>query len=126
MDGGVESDFEKVNVQKETQRQRALELLQVTANPIDLQITGMNGRAELLRAVVDQVGIDGAKVIPDAEEIEAKQAAMMAGGAPGAPGAPGGAPANGPAPAASTGAQAPAPAPLDGPRVNLMQQTPQQ
>ena len=34
-----------VAMQRETQRQRQLEFLQITANPIDMQITGISGRA---------------------------------------------------------------------------------
>lgn len=69
-----------VAVQKETQRARQLEFLAATANPIDIQIMGPAGRAEVLRSVSGTLGMDGAKVVPSADEIEKQQkmAAQMA------------------------------------------------
>lgn len=63
-----------VAVQKETLRQRQLEFLQTTANPIDFNIMQPRGRAAVLRAVSETIGIDGAQVVPSEEEI----ATMMA------------------------------------------------
>jgi hypothetical protein len=72
-----------VAVQRETSRMRQMELLQITANPIDMQIMGPEGRAKLLRGVSEEVGITG--IVPTEEELMAKlkqeqqaQAAMMA------------------------------------------------
>lgn len=69
-----------VAVQKETQRTRQLEFLTATANPIDMQIIGPRGRANILRAVSTNLGIDGSDIVPPDEELEAqqKQAAMQA------------------------------------------------
>ena len=69
-----------VAVQKETQRQRQLEALQITANPIDMQIIGPKGRAELLRPVLNTVGLPGNNIVPSADQLDAmqKQAAALA------------------------------------------------
>lgn len=58
-----------VAVQRETQRSRQLEFLQITANPIDSQIIGPRGRAEVLRAVARTIGLDGETIIPTDEQI---------------------------------------------------------
>lgn len=113
-----------VAIQRETQRQRQLEFLQITANPIDLQITGIAGRAEVLRSVADGIGLQGASIVPSEEEIKAQQSGGPPGAAPpGGPGAPGGPPG---APAAPGGAlpppgNQPAPQTPQGPRVNTVQ-----
>lgn len=62
-----------VAVQRETQRARQLEFLQITGNPIDMQIIGPAGRAEILRSVSQDIGLNGAKVVPSQEEIETQQ-----------------------------------------------------
>lgn len=69
-----------VATQKETQRARQLEFLQITNNPVDLQITGPAGRAEVLRAVSDGLGLNGAKIVPSGQDIanQQKQAALQA------------------------------------------------
>lgn len=67
-----------VAVQKETQRARQLEFLQITANPIDTQIMGPKGRASVLRSVSQTIGIDGEQVVPGDEELEAQAQAMQA------------------------------------------------
>lgn len=69
-----------VAVQKETQRARQLEFLQITANPVDMQIVGPAGRAEVLRAVSETLGMDGSKIVPSERDIQAQQkaAAMQA------------------------------------------------
>lgn len=79
-----------VAVQKETQRARQLEFLQTTANPIDAQILGKKGRAAVLRAVANTIGIPGDDLVPSEADIDAeeKQAQSMqsmqtlTGGAP--------------------------------------------
>lgn len=103
-----------VAMQRETQRQRQLEFLQITANPIDMQITGPRGRATVLRSVADGIGLDGEDIVPPDEEIKA----MMAGGGPGGPpgGAPGGAP----------GASSAPPGTPQGPQTNVVGPTPGQ
>jgi hypothetical protein len=69
-----------VAVQKETQRARQLEFLQITANPIDAQIVGPKGRAAILRNVATTIGMNGEEIVPSEEKLEAmeKQAAAMA------------------------------------------------
>jgi len=69
-----------VAVQKETQRARQLEFLQITANPIDAQIVGPRGRAAILRNVATTIGMNGEEIVPSEEKLEAqeKQAQMMA------------------------------------------------
>lgn len=93
-------------VQRETERMRALELLQMTNNPADMEIIGKAGRAELLREVTDRVGLDHANIVPDREAMEAvtggpagmpPSSPMMPPGAPPPPdggGMPGGMPDN--------------------------------
>lgn len=79
-----------VAVQKETQRARQLEFLQITANPIDAQIVGPKGRAAILRNVAQTIGMPGEQIVPTEDELEAmqKQSEMMAQ-AQGIPGAAG-------------------------------------
>lgn len=68
-----------VAIQRETQRARQLEFLQITANPVDMAIIGPEGRAQVLEVVADGIGIPGAKIVPTEDEIKAKQqAALMA------------------------------------------------
>lgn len=76
-----------VAVQRETQRVRQLEFLQVTNNPTDMQIIGPRGRAEVLRSVSQDIGLNGSKIVPSEDDLEAQQkaaaAAAMAQGIPG-------------------------------------------
>ena len=68
-----------VAVQRETERSRQVEFLQLTANPFDMDIMGKEGRAALLRAVGDTVGLDGQSLVPSevdmANRVQAEQAA---------------------------------------------------
>lgn len=66
-----------VAVQKETQRARQLEFLQITANPMDAQIVGPKGRAAILREIAQTIGLDGEQIVPSADEIDAMQAQMQ-------------------------------------------------
>ena len=155
-DTGLLSGEEKIRVlgvavaqQRETQRARQLEFLQMTANPIDMSIIGPKGRAQVLRNVATEIGLPGENIVPSDEEMDAKekqqaqqQQAMQAmqpqGGAPGSPpGAPaqsaphpGGPP---PSPGAGAGGGGPPqgsppgapPTPgssAGGPRINLVNQ----
>lgn len=70
--GEEEISVQGVNVaiQRETQRQRQIELLQHTMNPVDQKIMGIKGRANLLRAVSSNVGLDGDDIVPDEQDIE--------------------------------------------------------
>lgn len=80
-----------VAVQKETDRMRKLEFLQMTANPMDFGIMGPNGRAAVLEDVAEELGMKGKKIVPSQEQIEQgmKQSAQAPpeGGAPGGPSA---------------------------------------
>jgi hypothetical protein len=95
-----------VAVQRETQRSRQLEFLQITANPMDSQIMGVKGRAKVLRAVSEGLGLPG-EIVPTDEQISAQQKSEQAakaaqaslppdqqGGPPGG-GPPGGGPPGG-------------------------------
>lgn len=68
----------QVAVQRETQRARQLEFLQVSANPIDMQIMGVKGRANVLRSVSKTIGLDDTEVVPSEDEIEQQQKAQQA------------------------------------------------
>ncbi|MET0720990.1 MAG: hypothetical protein ABWY64_09170, partial [Tardiphaga sp.] len=110
-----------VAMQRETQRQRQLEFLQITANPIDVGITGVKGRASVLRAVANGIGLEGEDVVPPEDVIAQQQAAQEQqaaaappGGAP--PGTPGG-----PEAAAAPGAPPGGPQP---PQTNVVGATP--
>ena len=104
---GLLTGEEKVRVlgvqvaqQRETQRARQLEFLQLTANPIDMSIIGTKGRGQVLRSVATEIGLPGENIVPTDEALDAKekqqQAMAMAGGAGGPPGAPGQGPIAGP------------------------------
>jgi hypothetical protein len=62
-----------VAIQRETLRQRQIEFLQATANPLDQKIVGIKGRARLLRAVSTDLGISGEDIVPDEEILERMQ-----------------------------------------------------
>lgn len=129
---GILTGDEKVRVlgvsvatQKETQRARQLEFLQTTANPVDTQILGKKGRAAVLRAVANTIGIPGDDLVPSDADIEAeeKQAQAMAAMQGLTGGAPGGAPGQDPAQAGAQ-AQGNQPTPFNkdmGPRTNISQ-----
>jgi hypothetical protein len=65
-----------VAVQRETQRQRQIEFLQHTSNPIDMSIMGIKGRGAVLRSVSQTIGLDGDMVVPDDATLEKKQQAQ--------------------------------------------------
>ena len=128
----------RVAQQRETQRARQLEFLQMTANPIDMQIIGPKGRAQVLRSVATEIGLAGENIVPSDEAMDQKQkqAEAMAqqqgqvghsmgppvppnqGGPPGTPPHPG---APGPAQIAQGGSP-PVPPPTPGPRANVVNQ----
>jgi hypothetical protein len=62
-----------VAVQKETQRARQLEVLQITANPVDAQIVGPKGRAAILRNVASTIGLPGEEIVPSEDELDVQQ-----------------------------------------------------
>jgi beta-lactamase class A len=63
-------------VTKEAAQVRRNEFLQFTGNPIDMQIIGLEGRAELLREASKALNINPDKVVPSLSVI--KQRAAMA------------------------------------------------
>jgi hypothetical protein len=64
-----------VAIQRETQRARQLEFLQITANPLDAQIVGPKGRAAVLRSVSQTIGLDSASIVPTDDELVKMQEA---------------------------------------------------
>lgn len=100
-----------VAVQRDTDRMRQLEFLQMTMNPVDMQLLGPTGRATVLRKIADGLGLQGAKIVPSDKELRdrmemerqaAAQAAALGLPPPGAPqpemAAPGAAPKEGTGP----------------------------
>lgn len=65
-------------VKREQDRMRQLEFLQLTANPIDMAILGPEGRANVLRSVAQNLGLDHERVLPDDDEIRANMAMQQA------------------------------------------------
>lgn len=89
-DVNIIANGSKSLIAKEQLTIRMNELLQTTANPIDTQIMGLEGRAALLRQAMKNMDIKVDDVIPDPEGFaeRIKQAAMqepLAGGQPPAP-----------------------------------------
>jgi hypothetical protein len=123
-----------VAMQRETQRARQLEFLQLTANPIDMQIIGPKGRAQVLREVATEIGLPGENIVPTDDQMEQQQkqaqaaAQMQAmvghaqgpqqGGGPPGGGPPGGGGGGGPSPAPS--GPPPGMSGDQGPRTNLV------
>lgn len=75
-------------IAKEQMNVRRNEFLQITANPVDLQIVGAEGRAYLLRELARGLNMDVDKIVPSPERLKEIQdmqqaqqmEAMMAGG----------------------------------------------
>lgn len=63
---------------KEAAQMRRNEFLQVTANPIDMEIVGVEGRAALLREVAKTLDMDTDQVVPPLTEIKARLAQQAA------------------------------------------------
>ena len=90
---GLLTGEEKVRVlgvqvaqQRETQRARQLEFLQLTANPIDMAIIGPKGRAQVLRNVATEIGLPGENIVPSEADLDKQQQqAAAAAGAQGGP-----------------------------------------
>lgn len=59
---------------REQDRMRQIEFLQTTANPFDMEIIGVDGRAELLRQIANNFA-NGDDIVPSEQEL--KQRAMM-------------------------------------------------
>lgn len=69
-------------MQLETLQLRRNEFLQATANPIDAQIVGMAGRAEILREVAKGLEMDTSRIVPPREQLQGMQQAQAGQGAP--------------------------------------------
>ena len=61
-------------VKREQDRTRQLEFLNMTGNPTDMQIVGMEGRANVLRSVAGAIGLDWDNIVPDEDALKAAQA----------------------------------------------------
>jgi hypothetical protein len=69
-------------MQLESLQLRRNEFLQITANPIDSQIVGLPGRAEVLREVARGLELDTNRIVPPREMLEQMQMPPEAGGQP--------------------------------------------
>ncbi len=67
----------EIAMAKEQDRMRRLEFLTLTANPIDMNIVGVEGRASLLRSLADDLGLPGDEIVPDAEKLQMLQEAQQ-------------------------------------------------
>ena len=65
-----------VAMQKEQDRMRRLEFLQMTANPIDMEIIGQKGRAAVLEAVSEDLGLPYEEIVPNANQMQDRMDAM--------------------------------------------------
>ena len=124
-----------VALQKDTERQKQLQFLQITANPIDAPIVGPLGRGRVLRAVAQGLGLPD-DVVPDDDTLQQQvkmqqQAAALAaatqqGQPQGQPGQPPGKPGQPTPGAQASGNQAPTATPArladHAPPVNSMMQ----
>ena len=70
-----------VAIQRETLRQRQIEFLQATANPLDQRIMGIRGRGVVLKSVAGTIGLDGENIVPGEDKLDKMQAAQEAGAA---------------------------------------------
>jgi hypothetical protein len=59
-----------VAMQKEQDRMRRLEFLQMTANPVDMQIVGMKGRAAVLEEIAEDLGMPYERIVPDQDTMQ--------------------------------------------------------
>jgi hypothetical protein len=84
-------------ITKDAAQLRRTEFLQATANPIDMGIIGVTGRAAVLREIAKGLDMDPDDVVPGIEVLKAKQMAAQQPpppppGAPPQPGGPSGMP----------------------------------
>jgi hypothetical protein len=84
-------------VAREAAQVRRTEFLATTANPVDMQIMGIEGRAAVLRETAKTLQMDTDKVVPDIDTLRQKLAIKETMNAQGGAGAPpaGGSPAEG-------------------------------
>ncbi|MEL7638197.1 MAG: hypothetical protein AAGU21_01015 [Solidesulfovibrio sp.] len=62
---------------KEQQQLRRNEFMQTTSNPVDLQIMGMKGRAQLLRESLKSLDFTPDKIVPSEEELQRLEQAQQ-------------------------------------------------
>ena len=82
-------------VQRETLRMRRLEFLNITNNPVDMQLVGPGGRTAVLREIARDLNLPVDETVPGVGTGPAGMPGMQQGGMPGAPASPsmpGGAP----------------------------------
>jgi hypothetical protein len=60
---------------KDSAQQRRIQFLGMTANPIDMQIIGVKGRAAVLREVANSMELDTDAIVPSEEQLEQQQEA---------------------------------------------------
>lgn len=65
-------------VAKEAAQVRRNEFLAATANPIDMQIVGIGGRAQVLREIAKGLDLDTDRIVPTDDMMKAKEAQMQA------------------------------------------------
>ena len=78
LSGGEQVEVNGVHVamQRETERQKQLQFLQITANPLDAQIVGTMGRARILRALAATLGMPD-DIVPDDDTLQKQQQAQQ-------------------------------------------------
>lgn len=64
-------------IAKESAAVRRNEFLAATANPVDMQIVGVEGRAAILREIAKNLDMDVDKVVPPLDVLRKKMAAMQ-------------------------------------------------
>lgn len=65
--------------EKEAQSARMLEYLQITSNPVDMQLMGMEGRKYLLEGIAKNAGLDSEKLFPQDEAQAQELTALLQG-----------------------------------------------
>jgi hypothetical protein len=85
-DTEIEARGASALVVKEQQQIRRNEFLQATMNPIDMEILGQKGRAELLREAVRTFDLNPDKLIPHNDELTRRMREAMAAEAQALPG----------------------------------------
>lgn len=63
----------------DVKRQKVLELLTLTSNPVDIQLLGLEGRLGLLKALARNIGLPEELLVPTVEQLRQAQAAAQAG-----------------------------------------------
>lgn len=82
-DPSIKGDFKVIArgamgmILKEQLHQRRSEFLATTANPVDLQIIGINGRAYLLREVAENLQMDTNRIVPTPDKLQFDQQKQM-------------------------------------------------